>query len=81
MFSALIRNCQSSCSNARPPVLLGGLFASGHRARVRAEIRCEAGIVFSRNLGHKVAKFQQLHHCQSKRHRDAPNFPTATLSC
>ena len=35
------------------------------------EVRCETGMVFSRRLGHKVARFRQINRGQPNRHHDA----------
>jgi hypothetical protein len=43
------------------------------------EVRCETGFVFSRNLGHKVAKFTQVNKGQSNRHHDALEFPDGNV--
>jgi hypothetical protein len=43
------------------------------------EVRCETGFVFSRTLGHKVAKFRQVNQGQSNRHRDALEFPDGKI--
>jgi hypothetical protein len=43
------------------------------------EVRCETGFVFSRTLGHKVAKFRQVNKGQSNRHRDALEFPDGKI--
>ena len=39
------------------------------------EVRCETGMVFSRRLGHKVARFRQINRGQPNRHHDALEFP------
>jgi hypothetical protein len=43
------------------------------------EVRCETGMVFSRRLGHKVARFQQINRGQSNRHHDALEFPDGKI--
>lgn len=43
------------------------------------EVRCETGIVFSRNLGHRVARFREINECASNRHRDALEFPDGNI--
>ena len=42
------------------------------------EVRCETGIVFSRNLGHRVASFRQINTSHRNRHHDALEFPDGT---
>jgi hypothetical protein len=39
------------------------------------EVRCETGMVFSRRLGHKLAKFRQVNEGRSNAHHDALEFP------
>lgn len=39
------------------------------------EVKWETGFVFSRSLGHKVARFRQINHGWSNQHRDALEFP------
>jgi hypothetical protein len=39
------------------------------------EIRCETGILLSRRLGHRVAKFRQVDKDRSNVHHDALEFP------
>ena len=39
------------------------------------DVRCETGIVWSRNLGHRVASFRQINTSQPNRHHDALEFP------
>jgi hypothetical protein len=43
------------------------------------EVRCDTGMVFAWRLGHKVAKFQQLHKDQSNVHHDALEFPDGKI--
>jgi hypothetical protein len=43
------------------------------------EVRCDTGIVFSRSLGHTVAKFQQVNKGRSNIHRDALEFPDGKI--
>jgi hypothetical protein len=43
------------------------------------EVRCETGMVFSRRLGHKVARFQQIRRGQPNRHHDALEFPDGKI--
>jgi hypothetical protein len=48
------------------------------------DIRCETGIVWSRNLGHRVASFRQINTNSVNRHHDALEFPDGTtvlLTC
>ena len=42
------------------------------------EVRCETGIVLSRNLGYTVASFRQINKDQS-RHRDALELPDGKI--
>jgi hypothetical protein len=39
------------------------------------EVRCETGMVFSRRLGHKLARFRQVNKDRSNVHHDALEFP------
>ena len=41
-------------------------------------MRCETGFVLSRNLGHRVASFQQINTGLRNRHHDALEFPDGT---
>jgi hypothetical protein len=43
------------------------------------EVRCDTGIVFTRSLGHRVAKFRQINKGQSNLHRDALEFPDGKI--
>jgi hypothetical protein len=43
------------------------------------EVRCETGIVLSRNLGYTVASFRQINKDQSNRHRDALELPDGKI--
>lgn len=43
------------------------------------DIRSETGIVLSRNLGHRVARFRQINHGQSNQHRDALELPDGNI--
>jgi hypothetical protein len=43
------------------------------------EVRCETGLVFSRSLGHKVARFRQIDKCQRNRHHDALELPDGKI--
>ena len=43
------------------------------------EVRCETGMVFSRRLGHKVARFRQIDRGQPNRHHDALELPDGKL--
>jgi hypothetical protein len=43
------------------------------------EVRCDTGIVFSRSLGHTVAKFQQVDKGRSNIHHDALEFPDGKI--
>jgi hypothetical protein len=43
------------------------------------EVRCETGMVFSRRLGHKVARFLQIQKGQPNRHHDALEFPDGKI--
>ena len=43
------------------------------------EVRCDTGIVFSRSLGHMVAKFQQVNKGRSNIHHDALEFPDGKI--
>jgi hypothetical protein len=43
------------------------------------EVRCETGMVFSRRLGHKVARFRQIDRGQANRHHDALELPDGKL--
>ena len=43
------------------------------------EVRCDTGIVFSRSLGHTVAKFQQVNKGRSNIHHDALEFPDGKI--
>jgi hypothetical protein len=43
------------------------------------EVQCETGIVFSRRLGHAVAKFQLVNKSQSNVHHDALEFPDGKI--
>jgi hypothetical protein len=43
------------------------------------EVRCETGMVFSRRLGHKMARFRQIDRGQSNRHHDALELPDGNL--
>jgi len=45
------------------------------------EVRFDTGIVFSRNLGHTVAKFQEVNQDQLHVHHDALEFPDEKSSC
>jgi len=42
------------------------------------DVRCETGIVWSRNLGHRVASFRQINADLRNRHHDALEFPDGT---
>jgi hypothetical protein len=42
------------------------------------EVRCE-GIVLSRSLGHRVARFRQINKAQSDRHRDGLELPDGKI--
>src|SRR6478735_5012261 len=43
------------------------------------QVRCDTGIVFSRSLGHTVAKFQQVDKGRSNIHHDALEFPDGKI--
>jgi hypothetical protein len=43
------------------------------------EVRCETGLVFSRRLGHKVARFRQIDKYQPTRHHDALELPDGKI--
>lgn len=43
------------------------------------EVRCEIGIVLSRNLGYRVASFRQINKGQSNLHRDALELPDGNI--
>ena len=43
------------------------------------EVRCETGMVFSRRLGHKVARFRQIDRGQRNRHHDALELPDGKI--
>ena len=43
------------------------------------EVRCETGMVFSRRLGHKVARFRQIDRGQPNLHHDALELPDGKL--
>jgi hypothetical protein len=43
------------------------------------EVRCETGIVFSRSLGHRVARFRQINKGRSNLHRDALELPDGKI--
>ena len=43
------------------------------------KVRCDTGIVFSRSLGHTVAKFQQVDKGRSNIHHDALEFPDGKI--
>jgi hypothetical protein len=43
------------------------------------EVRCDTGIVFSRSLGHTVARFRQVNKGQSNVHHDALEFPDGRI--
>ena len=43
------------------------------------EVRCETGMVFSRRLGHKVARFRQIDKGQRNRHHDALELPDGKI--
>ena len=43
------------------------------------EVRCETGMVFSRRLGHKVARLRQIDRGQPNRHHDALELPDGKL--
>jgi len=43
------------------------------------EVRCETGMVFSRRLGHKVARFRQIDRGRPNRHHDALELPDGKL--
>ena len=43
------------------------------------EVRFDTGIVFSRSLGHTVAKFQQVDKNRSNVHHDALEFPDGKI--
>jgi hypothetical protein len=43
------------------------------------EVRCETGMVFSRSLGHTVAKFKQVNKGEPSTHHDALEFPDGKI--
>jgi hypothetical protein len=43
------------------------------------DVRCETGIVWSRNLGHRVASFRQINTDLRNRHHDALEFPDGQI--
>ena len=43
------------------------------------EVRCDTGIVFSRSLGHTVAKFQQVNKAKRHAYHDALEFPDGKI--
>jgi hypothetical protein len=43
------------------------------------EVRCDTGIVFSRSLGHTVAKFQEINKDKLHVHHDALEFPDGKI--
>ena len=43
------------------------------------EVRCDTGMVFSRRLGHKVARFRQIDRGQRNRHHDALELPDGKI--
>jgi hypothetical protein len=46
----------------------------GTELAFEVEVTCETGIVFSRRLGHKMARFRQIDRGQPNRHHDALEF-------
>jgi hypothetical protein len=53
--------------------------APGTELAFEEEVKCDAGIVFSRNLSHKVASFCQINRGQRNRHHDALEFPDGKI--
>jgi hypothetical protein len=79
LISTGFRDSVSRGFASRDDLNVAVCLAPGTELAFEEEVKCDAGIVFSRHLSHKVASFRQIDTSKPNRHHDALEFPDGKI--